>query len=164
MKRIKTSKYKGVSRSRKRWRCYLRKDGVDISKSFDTELEAAEFYNLHSEKPNRLKKRLKCTDCGVEKEKYEFYTDLRKDTSCSSVCIKCQIIRTAINNAIHRKRLPKSEESLEYLKIDRIIKLIEKGVITKDEGRDLYNREDAIKCAYAFRLKGKESPIASNSV
>lgn len=162
--RIKTSKYKGVSKSRNKWRCYLRKNGVDISKSFDTEIEAAEFYNLHSEKPNRLKNKLICPVCKVEKDKSEFHPDGRKETGVCSVCKYCVSIQTSINNALKRMGLKRGKNSIEYLKIDRIIKLIEKGVLTKDEGREIYNRDNAIKCAFSIRLKSQKNNIAGNTL
>ena len=149
-----------MKKSRNKWRAITPQP--ELSKSFDTEIEAAEFYNLHSKKPNKLKNRLICTVCEVEKDKDEFHPDERKETHICSVCKACVSIQTSINTKLKRAGLKRDENSIEYLKIDRIIKLIEKKVITKDEGRNLYNRDNAVKCAFSIRLKSKKNIITRN--
>lgn len=160
--RIKTSKYKGVKKSRNKWRAITPQP--ELSKNFDTEIEAAEFYNLHSKKPNKLKNRFVCVSCKVEKDKSEFHTDKRKETGVCSVCKTCVSIQTSINAKLKRAGLKRDENSIEYLKIDRIIKLIEKKVITKDEGRNLYDKDSAIKRAFSIRIKSKKNIATGNSL
>lgn len=161
MKRVKTSQYKGVSCFRGKWRVRFKSKVVGI---YDDELTAAKAYNDYSTKPNQLAQEFVCTVCQTLKPKEDFVKNYRREKGVSSICRKCFSIESTIRTRLRREKLSYNKESLGYLKIDRIIKLIEKGVITKDEGRDLYNRKDAIKRAYAIRLKGKESSIASNSV
>lgn len=161
MSRVKTSVYKGVSKFRGKWRVRFKSKIVGI---YDDELTAANAYNDYSTKPNQLAQEFVCTVCHILKPKEDFVKDYRRDKGVSSICRKCFSIESTIRTRLRREKLSYNKESLEYLKLDRIIKLIEKGVITKDEGRKLYNREDAIKRAYAIRLKGKESNIAGNSV
>lgn len=151
-----------MKKSRNKWRAITPQP--ELSKSFDTEIEAAEFYNLHSKKPNKLKNKLICTSCKVEKDKSEFHPDDRKETGVSSICKACFSIQMSIAATLRRVGLKRNENSIEYLKMDRIIKLIEKKAITKDEGRNLYNRDNAIKCAFSIRLKSKKNNIAGNTL
>lgn len=54
-KKLKTSKYIGVSKQRSKWRIqYINALGREISKAFDTELDAAIAYNKEIEKLNKI--------------------------------------------------------------------------------------------------------------
>lgn len=161
LKRIKTSEYKGVSKFRGKYRVRFKSKIIGI---YDDELTAAKAYNDYSTKPNQLAQEFVCTVCHTLKSRENFVKDYTREKGISSICRKCFSIESTIRTSLRRKQLPMNEETLNYLRIDRIIKLIEKGVITKDEGRSLYNSKDAIKRAYAFRLKGKESIASGNAV
>lgn len=159
--RKKTSKYKGVSRFRDKWRARYRRTTIGI---FDLEDEAAQAYNLFSKCPNQLKQKFICTKCSMLKDKREFPPDKRKVNKISSVCRDCHSLDAQINTALMRKQLVKNEETLNYLKIERTIKLISKKLITKDEARDLLNQSGSINRAFSIRVKGTKVHSAGNTL
>lgn len=150
MKRKKTSKYKGVSRFRDKWRVRFRK--LTIGFYYD-EYIAGKIYNYFSTHPNQLAEEFECVKCKRTKRITEFYVDKRKVTKISSICKVCHIMMTTLNTSLYREGLNKEPEAIKFIALKRLIKLKHKQIITDEQARDIFNRQDGSNIAFSIRIK-----------
>lgn len=140
MTRIKTSRFKGVSKFRDKWRARIGRNTIGI---YETELEAAQAYNKFSK--NQLSDKQICTQCLEEKQIEEFYRDGRKVLGVSSICKTCHGINVRICNRFRRLGLIKNKESRKLILSAVLLDKINNKKITPTYARKIWNdKQDAL--------------------
>jgi hypothetical protein len=159
--RIKTSKYRGVSKHKTKWRVRYKRKQIGL---FNSEKEAAIAYNKVADRPNQLGEYFICWRCKEKKHKSKFYENKRSISGVDFECKLCHNITIMVCEDLRNNGLKRSNESLKYLSTKRLLKLIDKKIITKDEGRRIYNKDASTDRAYSIRFRKKLGAATGNSV
>lgn len=132
--RKKTSRFKGVSRFRNKWRARIGRDTIGI---FEQENEAAVAYNEAGR--NQLSKTAQCSYCGDEKLLNEFYNDKRKVLKVGSICKTCHGISVRIVSKQKRTGIKDKRLLLGSVLIDKI----NNQKITQSFAKRIWNEKQA---------------------
>src|SRR5574343_1816037 len=130
--RPKTSKYKGVSKFRDRWRVRYKNKVLGFT---DTEEEGALLYNDHSEHKNQIGKLIKCALCQCYSKRDNFYPIGRGVNSVTSYCKLC----SNIIQVLYENNLPKTEDAVSFALMVITLHKIKYKLLDINESKEFYS-------------------------